>query len=53
MLYFEKKEIGCAQSKVDNEESVSRCKERKILMKEVVIVRNGFTAGHSGFTISL
>ncbi|EEF45925.1 protein ALTERED PHOSPHATE STARVATION RESPONSE 1 [Ricinus communis] len=45
--------MGCAQSKVENEESVARCKERKILMKEAVVARNAFAAGHSGFTISL
>ncbi|XP_065849849.1 protein ROLLING AND ERECT LEAF 2 [Euphorbia lathyris] len=45
--------MGCAQSKVDNEESVSRCKERKILMKEAVAARNAFAAAHSGFTVSL
>jgi hypothetical protein len=45
--------MGCAQSKVDNEEPVSRCKERKILMKEAVTARNAFAAGHSGYTISL
>ncbi|WCJ29802.1 hypothetical protein M5689_011412 [Euphorbia peplus] len=45
--------MGCAQSKVDNEESVSRCKDRKILMKEAVAARNAFAAGHSGFTVSL
>ncbi|KAJ6361463.1 hypothetical protein OIU78_001987 [Salix suchowensis] len=45
--------MGCAQSKVDSEESVSRCKERKILMKEAVAARNAFAAGHSGYAISL
>ncbi|KDP34224.1 hypothetical protein JCGZ_07795 [Jatropha curcas] len=45
--------MGCAQSKVDNEESVARCKERKMLMKEAVVARNALAAGHSGFTISL
>uniref|UniRef100_A0A516IJH6 DUF632 domain-containing protein n=1 Tax=Turnera subulata TaxID=218843 RepID=A0A516IJH6_9ROSI len=45
--------MGCAQSKVDNEESVSRCKERKILMKEAVAARNAFAAGHSGYAMSL
>lgn len=45
--------MGCAQSKVDNEESVARCKERKILMKEAVVARNAFAAGHSGYAISL
>ncbi|KAF2286931.1 hypothetical protein GH714_035688 [Hevea brasiliensis] len=45
--------MGCAQSKVDNEESVARCKERKILMKEAVVARNAFAAGHSGYAVSL
>ncbi|KAF2304498.1 hypothetical protein GH714_032788 [Hevea brasiliensis] len=45
--------MGCAQSKVDDEESVARCKERKILMKEAVVTRNAFAAGHSGYAISL
>ncbi|KAF9681150.1 hypothetical protein SADUNF_Sadunf06G0195600 [Salix dunnii] len=45
--------MGCAQSKVDSEESVSRCKERKILMKEAVAARNAFAAGHSGYASSL
>ena len=26
-------------------------RKKKILMKEVVVTRNGFGAGHSGFTI--
>ncbi|GKU87134.1 hypothetical protein SLEP1_g1583 [Rubroshorea leprosula] len=45
--------MGCAQSRIDNEESVARCKERKILMKEAVVARNAFAAGHSGYTMSL
>ncbi|KAJ8773561.1 hypothetical protein K2173_005807 [Erythroxylum novogranatense] len=45
--------MGCAQSKVDNEESVSRCKERKILMKDAVATRNAFASGYSGYAISL
>ncbi|CAN1837934.1 Protein ALTERED PHOSPHATE STARVATION RESPONSE 1 [Linum perenne] len=45
--------MGCAQSKVDNEESVARCKERKILMKEAVTARNAFAAAHSGYAMSL
>ncbi|CAI0441283.1 unnamed protein product [Linum tenue] len=45
--------MGCAQSKVDNEESVTRCKERKILMKEAVAARNAFAAAHSGYAVSL
>ena len=45
--------MGCAQSRIENEESVSRCKERKILMKEAVVARNAFAAGHSGFAVGL
>ncbi|XWS72580.1 hypothetical protein CRYUN_Cryun02cG0052000 [Craigia yunnanensis] len=45
--------MGCAQSRIDNEESVARCKDRKTLMKDAVIARNAFAAGHSGYAISL
>ncbi|KAL3819024.1 hypothetical protein ACJIZ3_004929 [Penstemon smallii] len=45
--------MGCAQSKIDNEESVSRCKERRNLMKEAVSVRNAFASAHSGYSVSL
>lgn len=45
--------MGCAQSKIDNEESVSRCKERRNLMKEAVSLRNAFASAHSGFSVSL
>ncbi|XVF89222.1 hypothetical protein PTKIN_Ptkin19aG0112600 [Pterospermum kingtungense] len=45
--------MGCAQSRIDNEESVARCKDRKALMKEAVVARNAFAAGHSGYAISL
>lgn len=45
--------MGCAQSRIENEESVSRCKERKILMKEAVVARNAFAAGHSGYAVAL
>lgn len=45
--------MGCAQSRIENEESVSRCKERKILMKEAVVARNAFAAGHCGFAVAL
>lgn len=46
-------EMGCAQSKIDNEESVSRCKERRNLMKEAVVARNAFASAHSGYSVSL
>ncbi|KAL8113569.1 protein ALTERED PHOSPHATE STARVATION RESPONSE 1-like [Apium graveolens] len=45
--------MGCAQSKIDNEESVSRCKERRNFMKDAVTARNAFASGHSGYAIAL
>ncbi|KAI3687402.1 hypothetical protein L1987_81098 [Smallanthus sonchifolius] len=45
--------MGCAQSKIENEESVSRCKERRNFMKEAVTARNAFSSGHSGYAMAL
>ncbi|KAK4853537.1 hypothetical protein QYF36_010695 [Acer negundo] len=45
--------MGCAQSKIDNEESVARCKDRRNLMKDAVVFRNAFAAAHSAFSVSL
>ncbi|PKI66010.1 hypothetical protein CRG98_013595, partial [Punica granatum] len=45
--------MGCAQSRIDNEESVSRCKDRRNLMKEAVTARNAFAAGHTGYAMAL
>ena len=45
--------MGCAQSRIENEEAVARCKERKILMKEAVAARNAFAAGHTGYAMAL
>ncbi|XP_022948532.1 nitrate regulatory gene2 protein-like isoform X1 [Cucurbita moschata] len=45
--------MGCSQSKIDNEEAVARCKERKIHMKEAVTTRNAFAAAHSAYSMSL
>jgi len=45
--------MGCSQSKIENEESVARCKERKAFMKEAVGTRNAFAAAHSGYIVSL
>ncbi|KAE8693624.1 hypothetical protein F3Y22_tig00110796pilonHSYRG00024 [Hibiscus syriacus] len=45
--------MGCAQSRIENEESVVRCKDRKNLMKDAVVARNAFAAGHAGYAISL
>ncbi|KAI4329265.1 hypothetical protein L6164_021549 [Bauhinia variegata] len=41
--------MGCTQSKIENEEAVARCKERKIFMKEAVSARNAFAAAHSSY----
>ncbi|KAL3343667.1 hypothetical protein AABB24_027273 [Solanum stoloniferum] len=45
--------MGCTQSKIENEETVTRCKERKHFMKEAVSARNAFSAAHSAYTMSL
>ncbi|KAK9273464.1 hypothetical protein L1049_018274 [Liquidambar formosana] len=45
--------MGCAQSRIDNEEAVSRCKDRKIIMKEALVARNAFAAGHTGYAMAL
>lgn len=45
--------MGCAQSRIENEESVSRCKDRKQFMRDAVASRNAFAAAHSSYTMSL
>ncbi|KAG2722950.1 hypothetical protein I3760_02G150900 [Carya illinoinensis] len=45
--------MGCSQSKIENEEAVSRCKDRKRYMKEAVSARNAFAAAHSSYAINL
>ncbi|OIW03822.1 hypothetical protein TanjilG_30098 [Lupinus angustifolius] len=45
--------MGCIQSKIENEEAVARCKERKLFIKEAVSARNAFAAAHSAYTTSL
>lgn len=45
--------MGCAQSRLDNEESVSRCKDRRNLMKQAVMVRNAFASAHSAYAMAL
>ena len=41
--------MGCSQSKIENEEVVSQCKDRKLYMKEVVFACNAFAATHSSY----
>ncbi|KAG0452619.1 hypothetical protein HPP92_025283 [Vanilla planifolia] len=45
--------MGCAQSRIENEEAVSRCKERRQLMKEAVASRNAFAASHSAYVVAI
>ncbi|RWW20424.1 hypothetical protein GW17_00015466 [Ensete ventricosum] len=45
--------MGCAQSRVDNEEAVTRCKERRQWMKSAVAARNAFAAAHSAYAVAL
>ncbi|CAI9757598.1 unnamed protein product [Fraxinus pennsylvanica] len=45
--------MGCTQSKIENEETVNRCKERKQYMERAVMTRNKFAAAHSAHAMSL
>ncbi|XP_076925266.1 protein ALTERED PHOSPHATE STARVATION RESPONSE 1-like [Bidens hawaiensis] len=45
--------MGCTQSKIENEEIVNRCKERKTVMKESVSARNAFAAAHFSYAAAL
>ncbi|KAL8235330.1 hypothetical protein R6Q59_021430 [Mikania micrantha] len=45
--------MGCTQSKIENEEIVIRCKDRKTMMKEAVSARNAFAAAHFSYAAAL
>ncbi|VVB17193.1 unnamed protein product [Arabis nemorensis] len=45
--------MGCAQSRVDNEEAVARCKERRNVIKDAVTASKAFAAGHFAYAIAL
>ncbi|XP_021279906.1 uncharacterized protein LOC110413435 [Herrania umbratica] len=45
--------MGCAASKLDNEETVRRCKDRRRLMKEAVHARHHLAAAHADYCRSL
>lgn len=45
--------MGCAQSRIENEEAVVRCKERRQWMKSAVSARNAFAAAHSAYAVEL
>ena len=45
--------MGCAASKLDNEDAVRRCKDRRRLMKEAVYARHHLAAAHADYCRSL
>ncbi|KAF8380579.1 hypothetical protein HHK36_028067 [Tetracentron sinense] len=45
--------MGCTASKLDNEDTVRRCKERRHLMKEAVYARHNLATVHSAYCRSL
>nr|DAD44709.1 TPA_asm: hypothetical protein HUJ06_002939 [Nelumbo nucifera] len=45
--------MGCTQSKIESEEAVVRCKERKRFMREAVSTRGAFAAAHVNYYMSL
>ncbi|RWR87423.1 protein virilizer [Cinnamomum micranthum f. kanehirae] len=45
--------MGCTASKLENEDTVRRCKERRRLMKQVVFSRHHLAAAHSDYFRSL
>ncbi|XP_050282499.1 nitrate regulatory gene2 protein [Quercus robur] len=45
--------MGCTASKLDNEDTVRRCKERRSLMKQAVHARHHLAAAHADYIRSL
>ncbi|RVW84496.1 Nitrate regulatory gene2 protein [Vitis vinifera] len=45
--------MGCTASKLDNEDAVRRCKDRRRLMKEAVYARHHLAAAHADYCRSL
>lgn len=45
--------MGCTASKLDSEDAVRRCKERRRLMKDAVYARHHLAAAHSDYCRSL
>ncbi|WJX48884.1 hypothetical protein P8452_35388 [Trifolium repens] len=45
--------MGCYQSKIENDEAISRCKDRHYFMKQAVSARNYFATAHSSYGASL
>ncbi|KAF3781201.1 hypothetical protein EJ110_NYTH37432 [Nymphaea thermarum] len=45
--------MGCTQSRVEQEEAVARCKERRQFMRDAVAQRNALAAAHSLYAMAL
>ncbi|OIW04880.1 hypothetical protein TanjilG_23996 [Lupinus angustifolius] len=45
--------MGCSESKIKNDEVVTRCKHRKLFLKQAVSARNAFAAAHSAYSTYL
>ncbi|KAJ7297556.1 hypothetical protein O6H91_04G110700 [Diphasiastrum complanatum] len=45
--------MGCANTKIDNEENVARCRNRKRFMKQAVASRHALAAAHIAYIYSL
>ncbi|XXG63408.1 hypothetical protein AAC387_Pa05g1610 [Persea americana] len=45
--------MGCAQSRIENEEAVSRCKDRKQYLRDAVAARSLLAASHSAHAVAL
>jgi len=45
--------MGCFQSKMEDEEAITSCKDRHYFMKQAVSARNNFAAAHSSYAASL
>ncbi|RRT52563.1 hypothetical protein B296_00030427, partial [Ensete ventricosum] len=45
--------MGCTASRVENEDTVRRCRERHRLIKEAVHSRHHFASAHSDYLRSL
>ncbi|XP_028547629.1 nitrate regulatory gene2 protein isoform X1 [Dendrobium catenatum] len=48
-----KAEMGCSASKLDDEEAVQLCKDRKNFIKQVIEHRNRFASGHVAYIQSM
>ncbi|KAG1326854.1 nitrate regulatory gene2 protein [Cocos nucifera] len=46
-------EMGCSASKLDDEEAVRLCRDRKNFIKEAIEQRNRFASGHTAYIQSL